>query len=83
MAYQKKIQLTNKEKEFIDSCIRNAYQEGFREGFGISGKQFNGMSGFLDSVDVKNLGIISCANYMVDHNEFFKSHYTKKQNGTI
>jgi hypothetical protein len=73
-----KIEFTQEQKEFIDSLVKNAYIQGHQDGFKISGKHFNGISGMLDSVDFKDITKIQVDNYMLSNEEFFSQFYKIK-----
>jgi hypothetical protein len=72
----KKITLSKSDRKFIDSLVENAFAQGFRDGFSLSGKQFNGVSGFLHSADLQTLSKLMTKKYMGEHKEFFDQHST-------
>ncbi len=73
-----KIQFTKEQKEFIDSLVKNAYSQGHEDGFRISGKHFNGISGMLQSVDFKEITKTQADNFMLSNEEFFSQYYKIK-----
>ena len=73
-----KIELTAKQKKFIDNLVFNAYTQGFRDGFARSGKQFNGISGMLKSKDFEEISNFASESFMKDNEEFFKQYYKIK-----
>jgi hypothetical protein len=78
MAQFNKITFTKEQKKFIDSLVKNAYIQGHNDGFSVSGKHFNGISGMLDSVDFKEITQTQADHYMVSNEEFFSQFYKIK-----
>jgi hypothetical protein len=74
-----KLKLTGKQKRLIDNLIRNAYAQGHQDGFGVSGKHFNGISGMLKSTEFNELTITEADKYMAANEELFRNYYTIKE----
>lgn len=71
----KKLDLTKEQKKFIDNLVKNAYSQGFLDGFKISGKSFNAISGMLKSKDFEDISKLEAERFMKDNEELFSKHY--------